>query len=157
MPTSGNRLFPSHIKGFTLIEVVIGLGLTIVVILLWQPLLGTVQHFTKQDLDLISALQAEQDLQANVQDHQMAHAVLKNNQVWLDGKDKEGSKTYIFELYRKAGTNDGLVRVKSNGDGHVPLFTHLQAVKFQVMQTCFLYTLTLSSGQVFEGGVPVSQ
>ncbi|OLS05443.1 competence protein ComGC [Lacticaseibacillus casei] len=152
MPTKKLGLFPLNLRAFSLIEVVVGLGLMMIVMLFWQPLLAGIQRFTQQDQYLIHALQAEQDLQADVRTHKMKMVELKESRVKLEGQDGSKSKTYEFEFYAKRG-NEGMIRSRPNQDGHVPLFMQLKAAKFQATSQGFLYVLRLKSAQPFEGGV----
>ena len=71
MPITRRPAIPLTLSAFTLIEVVIGLGIIVAVMLLWSPLLTGVQRFTNQDQYLLHALQADADLQANVRTHRM--------------------------------------------------------------------------------------
>ncbi|WP_424320747.1 type IV pilus minor pilin ComGF family protein [Lacticaseibacillus chiayiensis] len=152
MQTRKHRLFHSRLEAFSLVEVVIGLGLTMVVLLLWRPLLTGIQRFTLQDQYLIQALQAEQDLQADVHTHKMKQVELKENRVRLQGQDGAKAKKYMFEFYAKRGS-EGMLRSRTNDDGHVPLFMQIKSAKFQAAPQGFLYTLRLKSAQTFEGGV----
>ena len=84
MPITRRPAIPLTLSAFTLIEVVIGLGIIVAVMLLWSPLLTGVQRFTNQ------------------------------KRVRLQGKDGHQSKFYVFEFYTKNGnsmirarTNDG--------------------------------------------------
>ena len=101
MPVTRRPAIPLTLSAFTLIEVVIGLGIMVAVMLLWSPLLIGIQRFTNQDQYLLHALQADADLQANVRTHRMKLEALKQKQVRLQGKDGHQSKFYGFEFYTK--------------------------------------------------------
>ena len=62
MPITRRPAIPLTLSAFTLIEVVIGLGIIVAVMLLWSPLLIGIQRFTNQDQYLLHALQADADL-----------------------------------------------------------------------------------------------
>ena len=79
MPITRRPAIPLTLSAFTLIEVVIGLGIIVAVMLLWSPLLTGVQRFTNQDQYLLHALQADADLQANVRTHRMKLESLKQS------------------------------------------------------------------------------
>lgn len=152
MTTRKGRFSHLPLEAFSLVEVVIGLGLMMVVLLLWRPLLTGIQRFTQQDQYLIQALQAEQDLQADVYAHKMKQLELKDNRVRLQGQDGAETKIYAYEFYAKRG-KEGIIRSRTNDDGHVPLFMQVKSAKFQAAPQGFLYTLRLKSAQPFEGGV----
>ncbi|QVI35526.1 competence protein ComGC [Lacticaseibacillus chiayiensis] len=152
MLTIKTRLSHLRLKAFSLIEVVVGLGLMMVILLLWQPLLTGIQRFTRQDQYLIHALRAEQDLQADIRSHKMKDVKVKESSVLLQGQSGAETKTYTFEFYAKRGS-EGMIRTRSNFDGHVPLFMQIKSAKFQAAPQGFLYTLRLKSAQTFEGGV----
>lgn len=152
MPTRKSRPSHSHLEAFSLVEIVIGLGLMMLVLLLWRPLLTGIQRFTRQDQYLIHALQAEQDLQADVHAHKMKQLELKENRVRLQGQDGAETKMYAYEFYAKRG-REGMIRARTNDDGHVPLFMQIKTGRFQAASQGFLYVLRLKSAQSFEGGV----
>lgn len=152
MLTRETRLSHSRLDAFSLVEIVIGLGLMMVVLLLWRPLLTGIQRFTRQDQYLIQALQAEHNLQVDIRSHKMKEVEVKENSVLLQGQNGAEIKKYKFEFYAKRG-GEGMVRTGSTLGGHVPLFMQIKAAKFQSVPQGFLYVLRLKSAQSFEGGV----
>ncbi|MDE3282004.1 type IV pilus minor pilin ComGF family protein [Lacticaseibacillus parahuelsenbergensis] len=152
MLTIKTRLSHLRLEAFSLVEIVIGLGLMMVVLLLWRPLLTGIQRFTRQDQYLIHALQSEHNLQVDIHSHKMKEVEVKENSVLLKGQNGAEVKRYKLEFYAKRG-GEGMVRTGSTLGGHVPLFMQVKSAKFQAAPQGFLYTLRLKSAQSFEGGV----
>ncbi|MDE3293380.1 competence protein ComGC [Lacticaseibacillus rhamnosus] len=155
MPITRRPAIPLTLSAFTLIEVVIGLGIMIAVMLLWSPLLTGIQQFTNQDQYLLHALQADADLQANVRTHRMKLETLKQKQVRLQGKDGDQSKFYVFEFYTKNGNS--MIRARTNDEGHIPLFMQIKSAQFRGSVHGFLYDIRVGTNQTFEGGVRLNQ
>ena len=153
MPITRRPAIPLTLSAFTLIEVVIGLGIIVAVMLLWSPLLTGVQRFTNQDQYLLHALQADADLQANVRTHRMKLESLKQKRVRLQGKD--GHQSYVFEFYTKNGNS--MIRARTNDGGHIPLFMQIKSGQFLGSVHGFLYEIRLGTNQTFEGGVRLNQ
>ena len=155
MPITRRPAIPLTLSAFTLIEVVIGLGIIVAVMLLWSPLLTGVQRFTNQDQYLLHALQADADLQANVRTHRMKLESLKQKRGRLQGKDGHQSKFYVFEFYTKNGNS--MIRARTNDGGHIPLFMQIKSGQFLGSVHGFLYEIRLGTNQTFEGGVRLNQ
>ena len=149
MPITRRPAIPLTLSAFTLIEVVIGLGIMIALMLLWSPLLTGIQRFTNQDQYLLHALQADADLQANVRAHRMKLEALKQKQ------DGDQSKFYVFEFYTKNGNS--MIRARTNDGGHIPLFMQIKSGQFLGSVHGFLYEIRLGTNQTFEGGVRLNQ
>ncbi|KRO16561.1 hypothetical protein [Lacticaseibacillus saniviri] len=131
---------------FTLIEVIVSLGIWLAVLVLWPPLLRQVQA-RFPDQAILAYLTADRRL------NQLANtATLTRNEQQL--QVKQAKETYLVATYVKTG-NHPMIRVTTPKGGHLPLLNDVTSFTLIATQGANQqrYQLVMTNQQHFDGVV----
>lgn len=143
-----------RLVGTTLIEVIVGLMLFLMLLILWQPLVGLIRRSAWPDDTVLAMITAESEMARLSREGIVTINVQENDDYRVVTAD---GKSYYINFYKETpGLEPGMLRVRTaasgSSGGHMPLVLQVKAVSWRLLDPTRTHlTVTSYHAGIFDG------